>query len=111
MATPSKSSAFAIAKKLIAKNKQITGRSSTDHLEDLFREPAMPLGDISPHSKAMNHPGPSDELLMLLEHLPPDEPRSKLEPFRAIILRNQQHPDSFHGRALANLAVAIAQPR
>jgi hypothetical protein len=35
----------------------------------------------------MNHPGPSEELLQLLESLPPDEPRSKLEPFRAIILR------------------------
>ena len=40
-----------------------------------------------PHSKAMNHSGPSPELLKLLENLPPDEPRSKLEPFRVYILR------------------------
>jgi hypothetical protein len=43
----------------------------------------------------MNHPGPSDELLQLLENLPPDEPRSKLEPFRAIILRWRRQGRSY----------------
>ncbi len=43
----------------------------------------------------MNHPGPSDELLKLLENLPPDEPRSKLEPFRAIILRWRRQGRSY----------------
>jgi hypothetical protein len=35
----------------------------------------------------MNRPGPSEEHLKLLENLLPDEPCSKLEPFRAVILR------------------------
>ena len=48
-----------------------------------------------PHSKPMNHPGPSDELLQLLENLPPDEPRSKLEPFRAYILRWRRQGRSY----------------
>jgi len=48
-----------------------------------------------PHSKPMNHSGPSDELLKLLENLPPDEPRSKLEPFRAIILRWRRQGRSY----------------
>ena len=43
----------------------------------------------------MKHPGPSDELLQLLENLPPDEPRSKLEPFRAIILRWRRQGRSY----------------
>jgi hypothetical protein len=43
----------------------------------------------------MNHPGPSDELLQLLENLPPDEPRSKLEPFRAYILRWRRQGRSY----------------
>jgi len=43
----------------------------------------------------MNHPGPSKELLQLLENLPPDEPRSKLEPFRAIILRWRRQGRSY----------------
>jgi hypothetical protein len=43
----------------------------------------------------MNHPGPSEELLKLLENLPPDEPRSKLEPFRAIILRWRRQGRSY----------------
>jgi hypothetical protein len=43
----------------------------------------------------MNHPGPSDELLQLLENLPLDEPRSKLEPFRAIILRWRRQGRSY----------------
>jgi len=55
-------------------------------LDDLFREPATPPGHISAQ-QPMNHPGPSDELLKLLENLPPDEPRPKLEPFPAIVLR------------------------
>ncbi len=45
----------------------------------------------------MSNHGPSAELLQLLENLPPDEPRSKLEPFRAIILR-------WRGRAEATAA-------
>jgi hypothetical protein len=43
----------------------------------------------------MNYPGPSDELLKLLENLPPDEPRSKLEPFRAYILRWRRQGRSY----------------
>jgi hypothetical protein len=43
----------------------------------------------------MNHPGPSEELLKLLENLPPDEPRSKLEPFRAVILRWRRQGRSY----------------
>jgi len=63
-------------------------------LDDLFREPQCRFGHIS-HTNAMNHPGPSDELLQLLENLPPDEPRSKLEPFRAIILRWRRQGRSY----------------
>ncbi len=47
------------------------------------------------HPKPMNRPGPSEELLQLLENLPPDEPRSKLEPFRAIILRWRRQGRSY----------------
>jgi hypothetical protein len=43
----------------------------------------------------MNHPGPSEELLKLLENLPPDEPRSKLELFRAVILRWRRQGRSY----------------
>ena len=63
-------------------------------LDFLFLSPAMPLGHIS-HTKAMNHPSPSQELLKLLENLPPDEPRSKLEPFRAYILRWRRQGRSY----------------
>jgi hypothetical protein len=43
----------------------------------------------------MSNHGPSAELLQLLENLPPDEPRSKLEPFRAIILRWRRQGRSY----------------
>jgi hypothetical protein len=43
----------------------------------------------------MSNHGPSAELLQLLENLPPDEPRSKLEPFRAIILRWRRQSRSY----------------
>jgi len=43
----------------------------------------------------MNHPSPSEELFKLLENLPPDEPRSKLEPFRAVILRWRRQGRSY----------------
>ncbi len=43
----------------------------------------------------MSNRGPSEELLKLLENLPPDEPRSKLEPFRAIILRWRRQGRSY----------------
>ncbi len=35
----------------------------------------------------MSNHGPSAELLQVLENLPSHEPRSRLEPFRALILR------------------------
>jgi len=43
----------------------------------------------------MSNHSPSAELLQLLENLPPDEPRSKLEPFRAIILRWRRQGRSY----------------
>lgn len=43
----------------------------------------------------MTNNGPSEELLKLLENLPPDEPRSKLEPFRAYILRWRRQGRSY----------------
>jgi hypothetical protein len=43
----------------------------------------------------MKYEGLSEELVKRLENLPPDEPRSKLEPLRELILRWRQQGRSY----------------
>jgi hypothetical protein len=45
--------------------------------------------------KNMKYEGLSEELVKRLENLPPDEPRSKLEPLRELILRWRQQGRSY----------------
>jgi hypothetical protein len=50
---------------------------------------------MPPEEKTLKYEGLSEELVKRLENLPPDEPRSKLEPLRELILAWRQQGRSY----------------